>query len=62
MGLRNQNPKFMNLGVTVWIPPDEEHCHGATTDNSMVHIAIQEEIDGKVANWMEQVLDSDYYI
>ena len=62
VGLRNQTPKIINLGDTVWIPPDEEHWHGATKDNSMVHIAIQEEMDGKVANWLEQVLDSDYYI
>ena len=62
VGLRNKTPQLINLGDTVWIPPDEEHWHGATKDNSMVHIAIQEEIDGKVANWMEQVLDSDYYI
>ena len=28
----------------------------------MEHIAIQEAIDGKVADWLEQVSDHDYSI
>ena len=28
----------------------------------MEHIAIQEALDGKVANWLEQVSDYDYYL
>ena len=46
----------------MWIPPDEEHWHGATKNSSMEHIAIQEALDGKVADWLEQVLDNDYYL
>ena len=60
VGLRNEPPKIINAGDTVWIPPDEEHWHGATLTNSMSHIAIQEAMDGKVANWLEKVTDEDY--
>ena len=62
VGLRNEAPKIINVGDSVWIPPDEEHWHGATKDSSMEHIAIQEALDGKVADWLEQVLDNDYYL
>ena len=62
VGLRNEAPKIIKLGDSVWIPPEEEHWHGATKDSSMEHIAIQEALDGKVADWLEQVLDKDYYL
>ena len=61
MGLRNEQPKIVNAGDTVWIPPNEEHWHGATPTNFMTHIAIQEAMNGSVANWLEQVTDEDYY-
>ena len=60
VGLRNERPQIIKVGDTVWIPPDEEHWHGAAEDTSMEHIAIQEALDGKVANWLEQVTDADY--
>ena len=62
VGLRNEPPQIINVGDTVWIPPDEEHWHGAAEDTSMEHIAIQEALDGKIANWLEQVSDTDYSI
>ena len=60
VGLRNEQPKIINAGDTVWIPPDEEHWHGATPTNSMSHIAVQEALNGTVANWLEKVTDEDY--
>ena len=60
VGLRNEQPKIIHTGDTVWIPPNEEHWHGATLTNSMSHIAIQEAMNGKVANWLEKVTDEDY--
>ena len=60
VGLRNESPKIINVGDTVWIPPGEEHWHGAAPDSNMEHLAIQEALDGKVADWLEQVLDDDY--
>jgi len=41
-------------------PPGEKHWHGATPDSAMTHIAIQEELDGKVVTWMEKVSDDIY--
>ena len=60
IGLRDDHPKIINAGDTVWIPPNEEHWHGATPTNSMTHIAIQESINGSVANWLEKVADAEY--
>ena len=47
-------------GDTVWIPPGEKHWHGAAPDTAMVHLAIQEAIDGSNVTWMEHVTDEDY--
>ena len=60
VGNRKGPPKLIYEGDTVWIPPNEEHWHGASEDCQMEHIAIQEAIDGKVADWLEQVSDHDY--
>jgi len=47
-------------GDVVWFPSGEKHWHGASPTTSMSHIAIQEELDGKAAEWMEQVSDEQY--
>ncbi len=47
-------------GDVVWIPPGEKHWHGATPANALTHIAIQEKLDGKAAEWLEQVTDDQY--
>jgi quercetin dioxygenase-like cupin family protein len=47
-------------GDVVWFPPGEKHWHGATPITAMTHIAIQEALDGKVVDWMEQVSDEQY--
>ena len=60
MGLRNETAKLVTAGDTVWIPPHEEHWHGASATNSMTHIAIQEELNGSVAKWLEKVSDDQY--
>ena len=60
VGLRNEAPKIIKAGDTVWIPPGEEHWHRASASNAMTHIAIQEALDGRVAEWLEQVSDYGY--
>jgi len=60
IGLRKQKPQLIRSGDTVWIPPNEEHWHGATSTNAMVHIAIQEALNGSVAHWLEKVTEDDY--
>jgi quercetin dioxygenase-like cupin family protein len=47
-------------GDVVWIPPGEKHWHGATSTTAMTHIAIQEQLDGKTAEWMEKVSAEQY--
>src|ERR1700693_2358554 len=41
-------------GDVVWFAPGEKHWHGATPTTALTHIAIQENKDGKVVDWMEQ--------
>jgi quercetin dioxygenase-like cupin family protein len=50
----------IRAGDTVWIPPDEKHWHGASAKNGMIHIAIQESLDGTHVTWMEHVTDEEY--
>jgi quercetin dioxygenase-like cupin family protein len=47
-------------GDVVRIPPGLKHWHGATATTAMTHIALQEELDGKPVDWMEQVSDEQY--
>jgi quercetin dioxygenase-like cupin family protein len=47
-------------GDVVWCPANEKHWHGATPTTAMTHIAIQEQLDGKVVEWMEKVSDEQY--
>jgi quercetin dioxygenase-like cupin family protein len=47
-------------GDVVWIPPAQKHWHGASPTTGMSHIAIQEEIDWKVVDWMEKVGEEQY--
>jgi quercetin dioxygenase-like cupin family protein len=47
-------------GDVISFAPGEKHWHGATPSTAMTHIAIQEALNGKVADWMEQVSDEQY--
>lgn len=49
-------------GDVIWFEPYEKHWHGATATNGMTHIAIQENLNGKVVDWMEKVTDEQYKI
>lgn len=49
-------------GDVVWFAPGEKHWHGASPTVAMTHIAIQEALDGKVVEWMEQVSDAQYSV
>jgi 4-carboxymuconolactone decarboxylase len=54
------NVQEIRQGDIVWIPPGIKHWHGATSSTSMTHIGIQESLDGKTVEWMEQVSDQQY--
>ncbi len=47
-------------GDVVWFPPGEKHWHGAAPTTGMTHIAIQEALDSKTVEWLEQVSDEQY--
>ncbi len=47
-------------GDVVWFPPGEKHWHGASPTTALTHIAVQEQLDGKNVEWMEQVSDDQY--
>jgi len=47
-------------GDVVCIPPNLNHWHGAAPNSDMTHIAIQESLEGKTADWKEQVSDEQY--
>lgn len=50
----------IRTGDVVSLPPATKHWHGATPGSSMTHIAIQEQADGKTADWHEKVTDEEY--
>ena len=47
-------------GDVVWFPPGEKHWHGAAPTTALTHIAIQENLNGKVVDWQEKVSDEQY--
>ncbi|RJG23435.1 (R)-mandelonitrile lyase [Massilia cavernae] len=47
-------------GDVVWTAPGVKHWHGAAPTTPMTHIAIQEQAEGKVVEWMEKVSDAQY--
>jgi quercetin dioxygenase-like cupin family protein len=47
-------------GDIVWFEPHERHWHDATATTGMTHIAIQENLGGKMVEWMEKVTDQLY--
>jgi len=58
---RSSGPvEIIRPGDVVWFPPGEKHWHGATATTAMSHIAIQEALDGKSVEWLEQVSDEAY--
>ena len=59
-GRDNGSIEEIHPGDVVWIPPSEKHRHGAMATTAIIHIAIQEQIDGKTTDWMEKVSDEQY--
>jgi quercetin dioxygenase-like cupin family protein len=47
-------------GDVISFAPGEKHWHGASATTAMTHVAIQERLDGKTVEWMEQVSDEQY--
>jgi len=47
-------------GDVIWFAPGEKHWHGAAIKTAMTHIAINEVLDGKAVDWLEQVSEQQY--
>ena len=47
-------------GDVIWFSAGEKHWHGAAPTTAMTHIAVQEKLNGKAVDWMEQVSDDQY--
>ncbi|GGG78508.1 hypothetical protein GCM10011415_29370 [Salipiger pallidus] len=52
--------KEVTVGDVVFFAAGERHWHGASPENAMSHIAVQESIDGSPVTWMEKVSDEEY--
>lgn len=50
----------IKTGDVVWIPPGQKHWHGASPGSPMTHLSVQEQLDGKTAEWFEKVTDEQY--
>jgi quercetin dioxygenase-like cupin family protein len=50
----------MRPGDVIWIPPGLKHWHGAAATTGVTHIALTEQLNGQVADWMEKVSDEQY--
>jgi quercetin dioxygenase-like cupin family protein len=50
----------VRAGDVVWFPPSIKHWHGASATIAMTHIAIQETVDGRNVDWLEQVSEEQY--
>jgi quercetin dioxygenase-like cupin family protein len=50
----------VHSGDVIWTPAGVKHWHGATSASPMTHIAVQENVDGKVVEWLELVSETDY--
>ena len=46
-------------GDVIWFPAGEKHWHGASATTAITHIAIQEQLDGKLVDWLEHVTDEE---
>jgi 4-carboxymuconolactone decarboxylase len=50
----------ISAGDVVWIPPSQKHWHGASRNEAMTHLAIQEQVKGSTLSWMEKVSQQQY--
>ncbi len=58
--IEGQPRQDIAVGDVVWTPPGVRHWHGATTDAAMTHLALQNQVEGRVVDWFEHVADEVY--
>lgn len=60
---RGGKPEEIRPGDSVYIEPGEEHWHGASEDQFMAHVAIQQADEhGNPVEWLKHVTDEEYRI
>ncbi|MFV0481791.1 MAG: cupin domain-containing protein [Campylobacteraceae bacterium] len=59
-GVWGKEVQEIKAGDVVWCPPGVKHWHGASNNESMTHMAITTNLDGKTVTWMEKVTDEEY--
>jgi quercetin dioxygenase-like cupin family protein len=59
-GTRDGKVVTAQEGDSVWCPPDIDHWHGATPNQSMTHLVLTGVSDGKNVIWKEKVTDEQY--
>lgn len=47
-------------GDVIWFAPGEKHWHGASPTTALTHLAIQERLEDRAVDWMEQVSEEQY--
>lgn len=52
--------QVVRAGDVVRIPAGVKHWHGASPDEAMTHVAVQEYLDGSTVQWAEQVSATQY--
>lgn len=50
----------VRAGDLIWCPPGERHWEGATPDQAMTYVAVQEEADGRGVEFGTKVTDEEY--
>lgn len=50
----------IRAGDRIWCPPGQRHWEGATPDQAMTYVAIQEETDGSTIEFGDKVTDDEY--
>jgi quercetin dioxygenase-like cupin family protein len=56
VGPRGQRPEPLRAGDTVWVPPGEEHWHGAAPGSFLTHTAISL----GTTEWADEVAEAEY--
>ncbi|MGD9807206.1 MAG: cupin domain-containing protein [Deferribacterales bacterium] len=52
--------RAVSAGDVVFFPKGVKHWHGASESTPLVHVAIQEVVEGSAVEWMEHVTDKQY--
>ena len=47
-------------GDVITFPAGEKHWHGASPEEAMTHLAVQEHREGSPVEWLEKVSDEQY--